>query len=78
MTLTNTEKMTLKKISQLQLASKNDLKNFLKENGKGGPVVIESVIKSLSEKKCIVTLTPLGSTTFIITQRGLKILENSE
>ncbi len=78
MSLTNTEKMLLRKISQLQLASRNDLKSFLKENDKGGSTVLDTIVKNLTEKKYIVPITPLGSTTFVVTQRGLKMIENSD
>ena len=80
MNLTDIEEKMLRKIAKSELITKHELKNFLRENGNSDSahVVVDSATKSLLEKALISTITPLGSTCFIITQKGNKLLNELE
>ena len=76
MNLTSMEEKLLRKIAKSELITKNELKDFLQVNGglSNINVVVDSATKGLMEKDLISTIAPLGSTCFIITQRGNRFL----
>ncbi len=70
------EKKMLEKLAQAQLMSKSDLKSFFRENGSSSTTIFETTLKNLASKAYISPIMPLGSTSFVITQKGLKVLES--
>ena len=79
MNLTDVEEKLLKKIVKAELITKNELREYLKNNGNSGSsVLVDSATKSLLDKSLISTIAPLGSTCFIITQQGNKFLNDME
>ncbi|MCD6092640.1 MAG: hypothetical protein J7J38_01305 [Candidatus Aenigmarchaeota archaeon] len=74
--LTPSEYKVLKRISEHQVVTRGELLNiFDRENCK---TIVDTVVKSLSEKGYITTASPVGSKCFIITKGGLQALENYE
>ncbi len=71
MMMTPAEKKMLKKISESNLITKNELKEFMKNNGVSS---MDSSIKSLVDKDFITTISPIGSTCYIITKKGTRFL----
>lgn len=79
--LNNMEKNVLKKIAENQLITKPELRKFLETNGSSGrdlSSVVDSVTKRLTEQKYISSLSPVGSTCYIITQKGTQFLKDLE
>ncbi len=76
MPLTKIEEKILKAISDNQLITKNELKTILKKDAGSNDVsvVLDSVGKNLIEKKLITIITPIGSTCYVITQKGAQML----
>jgi len=77
MSVNTTEEKILKKIAELNLATKAELKNILKNDGLGNSdinAVINTATCSLVEKGLISTVNPIGSTCFVITKKGNKLL----
>jgi hypothetical protein len=72
--LTTMEKKILKKVAENQLISRPELKRFLQSNG-GGENSIDSVTKGLVQKNLLSEINPIGSTCYVITQRGTKTLD---
>ena len=78
--LSNFEKRILQKIADSQLITKAELGTYLKTDGfKGRETsdinkLIESASRALSEKELISAISPVGSTCFIITQKGIRFL----
>jgi len=72
--LTPGEYKILKKIADCQVVTREELiKVFDTENPK---TIVDAVVKSLLEKNYIATASPIGSTCFVITKHGTKVLEN--
>jgi len=81
MVLTPGEEKVLRRIAEVSLATKAELKAFLKNNGMKSNdvnVIVESATKSLLEKKLITSINPIGSTCYVITQKGMRVLEDLE
>lgn len=79
--LNNTEKNILRKIAESQLISKPELRKFLETNGSGGrdmSSVVDTITRRLAEQKYISSLSPVGSTCYIITQKGTQFLKELE
>jgi len=79
MTVNGTEGKVLKKIAELNLASKSELKNIIKNGGNSNSdinSVIDMATKSLIDKGLIATINPIGSTCFVITRKGSKLLQD--
>ncbi|MCX6815337.1 MAG: hypothetical protein NT120_00615 [Candidatus Aenigmarchaeota archaeon] len=73
------EKEILKKIAESQLVSKPELKKHLDSNGLANSFsAIDTITRRLVEKKFITTITPVGSTCYIITQKGVQELKDME
>ncbi len=78
------EEKILKKVAESQLITKMELKNFLQNNGAPGKEgrdltqVVDSAAKSLIEKNLVTAISPVGSTCYIITQRGARLLSEME
>lgn len=82
--MTKLEEKILKKVAEAQLITKMELRTFLKNNGasekEGRDLtrVVDSATKGLIDKKYLTAISPVGSTCYIITQRGAKLLQDIE
>ncbi|MBI2075644.1 MAG: hypothetical protein HYT72_00160 [Candidatus Aenigmarchaeota archaeon] len=78
--LTPAEAKVLKKISEMNLITKHELKKFLNDNGSGRDInaILESATKGLMEKNLVSTINPVGSTCFVITKKGSRMLQDME
>lgn len=70
--MNETEAKILRKISEKQLVTRNELADFLRSNG--GETGLDASLKRLMENDLIATIRPVGSTCFIITQRGARLI----
>ncbi len=78
MSLSKTEEKILKKIAEQNLITKAELKKFLRGDGiaeSNLADVVDTVTKKLADRQLISSMSPLGSTCFVITQRGSRFLE---
>ena len=81
MGLTKTEKQLLKKIAEMNLVTKAELNVFLKDgnnSGKDPTATLNSATRNLMDKELITSINPVGSTCFIITKNGTKLLQDME
>jgi hypothetical protein len=79
--LTSAEEKILKKIAEQNLITKIELKRFLLQNSQDSKEIgtlVETVARNLMEKNLIAAINPVGSTCFVITQRGSKLLKDLE
>lgn len=79
--LSQTEKSILKKISEAGLITKPELNRFLQTNGNSGKDMmgaIESITRKLMEQRFVSSIAPVGSTCYIITQKGAQYLKEQE
>ena len=78
--LTPAESKILKKISEMNLITKYELKRFLNDNGSGRDInaILESATKGLMEKDLVSSINPVGSTCFVITKKGSRMLQDME
>ena len=77
MNLSKTEEKILKVISGKDLITKIELKKVLRGDGiaeSNVSDVIDTVTRNLIDKKLVVMMNPLGSTCFVITQHGSRLL----
>jgi len=77
--LNHVEKKVLKKIAENQLMTKIELKNFLRGGGDSDRDVsnlTDTVTRSLIEKKLLSAISPVGSTCYLITQSGTRLLDD--
>ena len=72
--LTTIERKILKKVAESQLISRPDLKKYLQANG-GGENAVDTVTKNLIQKNLLTEINPIGSTCYVITQKGTRILD---
>ena len=72
--LSSIEKKILRKVSENQLITRPDLKKFLQNNG-GGENAVDTVTKNLVQKNLLVEINPIGSTCYVITQKGSRLLD---
>ena len=72
MNITRLEEKILRKIGEVRVTTKLELKKDF--NIQGSPVVIETATKGLIEKDLIKEINPIGSTCFIITKKGSELL----
>ena len=70
--LSDVEKTVLKKLSETHLSTKHELKKMLSKDYKNFDV--DLVTKSLLEKNLLKAINPVGSTCYIITQKGTRTL----
>lgn len=78
--LTPAEAKVLKKISEMNLVTKHELKKFLNDNGSGKGInaILDSATKGLMDKNLVSTISPVGSTCFVITKKGSRMLQDME
>lgn len=69
------EKKILKKVSENQLITRPELKKFLQTNG-GGENAVDTVTRNLVQKNFLVEINPIGSTCYVITQKGSRMLDD--
>ena len=80
--LTPIEEKILKKLSKIHIITKAELKQYLKHNGFGNVDydnlrdIINSVTKNLVDKKLIMSINPIGTTSFVITKDGSVLAQN--
>lgn len=72
MMLTPSEKKILRKIADSDLATKNEIKEFMKNNGVSS---IDSPLSNLVNNQLISVINPIGSTCYIITRKGSLMLK---
>ena len=72
--LTSIEKKILKKVADSQLISRPELKKFLQTNG-GGENAMDTVTKNLVGRNLLAEINPIGSTCYVITQKGTRTLD---
>lgn len=80
MPLSKTEEKILRAVSENQLMTRNELKTLLKKDAgdKDVTVVLDTVVRGLVDKKLVSVITPIGSTCYVITQRGSQLLNGRE
>ncbi|MBI5060890.1 MAG: hypothetical protein HZB67_01100 [Candidatus Aenigmarchaeota archaeon] len=66
----------LKKIAASHLVTKEELKKFLRDNGHDTP--INHAMKTLVSKQYVNEIHPIGSTCFVITQKGHRAIKEME
>lgn len=79
--LTPAEERILKRIAERNLITKIELKDYLRNNGGSGKdltSLVDTACRSLVEKNLISMINPVGSTCFVITQRGSRLLSDLE
>jgi predicted transcriptional regulator len=79
--LNQIERNILKKIAETQLISKPELRRFLETNGNSGndmTAVVDTITRRLVEQNFISSINPVGSTCYLITQRGTQFLRDME
>ena len=80
--LTPVEEKILKKLSEVHIITKSELKQYLKSNGfenveyENLRSIIDSVTKNLIDKKLIMKINPIGTTSFVITKDGNVLAQN--
>lgn len=77
--LNQTEKIILKKIAESNLITKPDLKKYLDSNGTSkDSAAIDGITRRLMEQRLISAINPVGSTCYIITQKGNQFIKELE
>ena len=74
MNITKIEEKILRKIGETKVTTKFELKRVL--NNPENASIIDSSTKSLIEKDLITAINPIGSTCFIITKKGNRLLRD--
>ena len=72
--LSSIEKKILKKVGENQLITRPELKKFLQTNG-GGENAVDTVTRNLIQKNLLAEINPIGSTCYVITQKGNRMLD---
>jgi len=73
--LTKTEEIILKKIAQHQLITKAELVAFMNSSGTSdAKSVTEAVTRGLISKNMVSSVSPAGSTCYVITSGGTRAL----
>jgi hypothetical protein len=81
-TLSKIEKKILFKVADSQLITKQELRTFLQNDGMAGrdqkdvSQIVDSAAKGLIDKKLLTAISPVGSTCYIITQQGTRMLQD--
>ena len=78
--MSETEKNLLKKIAESNLITKYELKKYLESTGnvKDASSAIESITRRLMDQKLVSAISPVGSTCYIITQKGSQMIKEME
>ena len=74
MNLTDTEKQILNILKESNLLTNNELRKKLDGSVKCDVSAISVATRTLMEKDLVTAINPLGSTCYIITQKGTKFL----
>lgn len=64
------EKEILEEIAKRLVMSKEELFKFVE--GKLDLVALENILKSLEEKGYLAKISPLGSSSYVVTKKGIK------
>ncbi|MBS3054139.1 MAG: hypothetical protein J4431_01230 [Candidatus Aenigmarchaeota archaeon] len=82
MKLTPAEEKLLKKIGDAQLITKAELKEFIVSNNGVTPrdasSLLDTATRSLMEKDLVSVINPIGSTCYIITKDGSRLLRDND
>lgn len=81
MSLNLMEKNILKRIAESNLISKPELRIYIETNGSSGKdmsSVVDTITRRLIDQRLITAINPIGSTCFVITQRGSQFLRDAE
>ncbi len=77
--LNQVEKKVLRKVAENNLMTKIELRSFLKGSGNSDRDVsnlVDTVTRSLVEKKLLTAISPVGSTCYLITQTGTRVIDD--
>ncbi len=74
--LNQLEKKILKIVADSQLLTKPELIKMLNGSGGGSVSTVESAARNLVNKKLLTSISPIGSTCYVITQKGIKLLQD--
>jgi hypothetical protein len=67
----------MQRISESGLVTKTELKTHLGKNGMNSDgTAVDLVIKNLCDRNFLSVINPIGSTCFVLTKKGGKLLEN--
>ncbi len=72
--LSPSEKRILKKVAENHIITRSELKTFLQSNG-GSASAIDSVTRNLLKNNLLSEVNPIGSTCYVITQKGNRFLD---
>ncbi len=72
--LSSIEKKILKKVAENQLITRPELKKYLQSNG-GGADAVDIVTRNLVQRNLLAEINPIGSTCYVITQKGNRLLD---
>ena len=75
--INKTELTILKKLSENKLMTKIELMAYLKKsNGSINSDAMNTITRNLMDKNLISAINPVGSTCFVITQKGTRFLND--
>lgn len=74
MNITKIEEKILRKIGETKVTTKLELKKILSNPENGS--IIDSATENLIEKNLVTAINPIGSTCFIITRKGNRLLRD--
>lgn len=70
------EMKILRTVSENQLVTKPELIRMINGSSGGSVTSVESAAKGLVQKNLLAAINPIGSTCYVITQRGVKLLHD--
>ena len=77
--LNQLDKSVLKKIAESQLITKSELKKYIEFSGsKDAASALEGITRRLLDQRLISAISTVGSTCYIITQKGNQFLKEYE
>lgn len=74
--LNQLEKRILKIVAESQLLTKPELVRVLNGNADGSTSTVETAARNLVNKKLLTSISPIGSTCYVITQKGIRLLQD--
>jgi len=66
------ERQILEEITKRLVVKKEELVDFLDGKVKDSRAVLTAVIRSLSEKGLIISVSPVGESCYAVTQKGMR------
>lgn len=74
--LNQLEMKILKMVAENQLVTKPELVKMLNGSSNSSVSSIESAASNLVKKRLLTVISPIGSTCYVITQSGVKLLQD--